>query len=150
MWGIRFISINYWLLYYAKTYESVIIGIIGAMISIKSHDLILYNGLDDPVGAIGVHYFSVIWGIISSGLFVKNINTLNVDNGLFYGGGFYLLGIQILEVISISAWTLIVSAILFYLVDKTIGLRVSEIEEKEGADLVYHILPDNLIRRNKY
>ena len=97
------------------------------------------------MGAIGVHYFSAIWGIISSGLFVKNINTLNVDNGLFYGGGFYLLGIQILEVISISAWTLIVSAILFYLVDKTIGLRVSEIEEKEGADLVYHILPDNLI-----
>jgi ammonium transporter len=132
---------------YVKTIESIFIGAIGAIISIKSNDLMIYYDIDDPVGAIGVHYFSAIWGIISSGFFVKNINSLNVDNGLFYGGGFYLLGIQFLEVISISMWTLIVSFALFYLVDVTIGLRVNEIEEKEGADIVYHIIPDNLIEK---
>ena len=49
----------------------------------------------------GVYYVVVF--------FVKNINELNVNNGLFYGGGLYLLGVQLLEILSISLWTIIMS-----------------------------------------
>ena len=96
---------------YVKTSESILIGVIGALISIKSNDLLKYLNIDDPVGAIGVHFFSALWGLLSCGFFVENINKLNVNNGLFYGGGFYLLVIQILEIVSISLWTICVSYI---------------------------------------
>ena len=125
---------------YVKTSESIFIGLVGGLVSIKSNDILKYINIDDPVGAIGVHVFAAIWGLLCSGLFVKNINKLDVNNGLFYGGGFYLLGVQILEILTISLWTICASYILFKLIDITIGLRISEEEENKGADIIYHII----------
>tara|TARA_B100001564_G_scaffold270318_1_gene231929 strand:+ start:566 stop:2092 length:1527 start_codon:yes stop_codon:yes gene_type:complete len=130
---------------YVKTSESIFIGVIGALISIKSNDLLKYLNIDDPVGAIGVHFFGALWGLLSCGFFVENINSLNVNNGLFYGGGFYLLGIQLLEILSISLWTIIMSYIFFKLIDIIVGLRISEEEELIGADIIYHIIENNEI-----
>ena len=123
---------------YVSTPESFFIGIIGSLISIKSNDYIKYLNIDDPVGAIGVHACSAIWGILTPGLFAKKTQTLNINNGLFYGGGFYLLGIQVLEIISISSWSLVISYIFFKFIDIILGLRLTEEEESLGADHLYH------------
>ena len=128
---------------YVYTSESLFIGIIGGLIAFKSNDYIKYLDIDDPVGGIGVHCCSSIWGLIASGLFTKNTHNLNINNGLFYGGGFYLLGIQILEIIIISLWTITISFFIFTLIDLTIGLRISEEQELLGADRIYHILNTN-------
>ena len=124
---------------YVSTPESFVIGIIGALVAIKGNDLIKNCGIDDPVGAIGVHTFSSYWGLIASGLFSKSNIGLSIKNGLFYGGGFYLLGIQLLEIISITLWSLVLSFIFFKLIDITIGLRLSPENEIIGADTLYHL-----------
>lgn len=127
---------------YVKTSESIFIGIIGALISIQSNIFIKDIGIDDPVGSIGVHFSAAVWGILSCGLFTKNINSLNVKNGLFYGGGFLLLGIQLLEIVAISAWTIIISYIFFSIIDYVVGFRVTDEEEEIGADIMYHLIDE--------
>jgi Amt family ammonium transporter len=87
--------------------------------------------LDDPVGAIGVHGACGALGTIMVGLFAK-------ENGLFYGGGFHLLGVQFLGVISIGIWVALMAFLTFKTIDKTIGLRVSRREEIEGLDTSEH------------
>ncbi len=98
--------------------------------------------VDDPVGAVAVHFFNGIWGTIAVGLF----STTSVPGndsvvGLFYGGGFTQLGIQLLGVITVLAWTAVTITIAFMIIKKTVGLRVSEAEELEGLDSTEHGLP---------
>lgn len=124
---------------YVSTPESFLIGAIGALVTIKSNDYIKYCNIDDPVGGIGAHAFSSIWGIISAALFTQKKVGLDIENGLFYGGGFKLLGVQLLEIISISVWSLTISFIFFKGIDLTLGLRLTEDEEEMGADILYHL-----------
>ena len=95
--------------------------------------------IDDPVGAVAVHCLNGIWGTIAVGLFST---TSAPDNdsvvGLFYGGGFHQLGLQILGVLAVGAWTFVTIFITFKIIDATIGLRVSEKEEIEGLDATEH------------
>ena len=58
--------------------------------------------------------------------------------GLFYGGGFHQLGLQLLGVVSVMAWTIVTMTIVFKIIDKTVGLRVSEEEEIVGLDSKEH------------
>lgn len=94
--------------------------------------------VDDPVGAVAVHCVNGIWGTIAVGLFATSTVPESTINGLFYGGGFRQLGIQIVGVISVLAWTAVTMIIVFKLIDKTVGLRVSEEEEIEGLDVTEH------------
>lgn len=87
--------------------------------------------IDDPVGAVGVHCGCGVTGTICVGLFA-------VDGGLFYGGGFGLLGVQLLGILCVAVWTIVCITILFLLIKKTIGLRVSEEEEIGGLDFYEH------------
>jgi len=87
--------------------------------------------IDDPVGAFGVHGISGALGTILVGIFAT-------DEGLFYGGGFNLLGIQVLGVVSIIIWVSVTMVITFKLVDRTIGLRVTSEEEIVGMDISEH------------
>ena len=72
-----------------------------------------------------------LWGTLAVGLFAT-------DGGLFYGGGFAKLGIQLLGVVSVAAWVLVTMTIIFTIIKKTIGLRVSEKEELDGLDIHEH------------
>lgn len=99
--------------------------------------------VDDPVGAVGVHFFNGMLGIIATGLFACGTDTQPEALGLFYGGGFTFLGKQIFGLIVIGAWTAITMFITFKIIDKTIGLRVSEEEEIQGLDLPEHGLADS-------
>lgn len=95
--------------------------------------------VDDPVGAVAVHCLNGIWGTLAVGLFATDTAPESMINGLFYGGGFKQLGIQLLGVITVLAWTAVTMIIVFKLIDMTIGLRVTEEEEEiEGLDAKEH------------
>ncbi len=87
--------------------------------------------IDDPVGAVGVHFLNGASGTILTGLFA-------VNGGVFYGGGFKFLGVQILGVLAVCAWVTVMMLIIFTAIKKTIGLRVSEEEEIMGLDITEH------------
>ena len=94
--------------------------------------------VDDPVGAVAVHGLNGIWGTIAVGLFAtSNAPECEID-GLFYGGGFHQLGIQILGIACIIAWTVVTMTIVFLAIKATIGLRVTEEEEIVGLDSKEH------------
>ena len=87
--------------------------------------------VDDPVGAVAVHGCNGIWGTIAVGLF-------DYKDGLFYGGGVHHLLIQLLGILCIAGWTIITMGIVFTVLKKTIGLRVTAQEEIEGLDSTEH------------
>lgn len=90
--------------------------------------------VDDPVGAVAVHGFNGAWGTLAVGLFAT-------DGGLFYGGGAHLLGVQSLGVVSIAAYAAVAMSIIFLIMDKVWGLRVTAEEEIRGLDICEHGLP---------
>lgn len=112
--------------------------------------------IDDPVGAVAVHMMNGIWGTIAVGLFATDTapafargygdgkffgaNQI-VDKGLFYGGGFKLLGTQLIGMFAIIAFTAVTITITFYVIKAIFGLRVSEEEEIVGLDSTEHGLP---------
>jgi Amt family ammonium transporter len=89
--------------------------------------------IDDPVGAVGVHCICGALGTILTGFF-------HTELGVFYGGGFKFLGIQVLGVLSVAAWVTVAMVIIFWLIKKTVGLRASEEEEILGLDVTEHNL----------
>jgi Amt family ammonium transporter len=105
--------------------------------------------VDDPVGAVAVHMMNGIWGTLAVGLFATDSTPTyaladaagNPLLGLFYGGGFKLLGIQFLGMFATAAWTVVTIWITFKLIDKTLGLRASAEEEITGLDQTEHGLP---------
>ena len=87
--------------------------------------------VDDPVGAVAVHGCNGIWGTLAVGFF-------DYKDGLFYGGGVHRLAIQCLGILCIAGWTIITMTIVFTVLKKTIGLRVTAEEEIEGLDSTEH------------
>lgn len=98
--------------------------------------------VDDPVGAVAVHMLNGIWGTIAVGLFATSsapgFALTGIQEGLFYGGGFAQLGIQFFGMLVTAAWTIVTITITFFILKKTIGLRVSEEEEIVGLDAMEH------------
>ena len=98
--------------------------------------------VDDPVGAVAVHFCNGVWGTLAVGLFATTSAPGNDTlTGLVYGGGFQLLGLQILGVVSVCAWTAVTITLTFLIIKATVGLRVSEEEEIVGLDACEHGLP---------
>ena len=102
--------------------------------------------IDDPVGAVAVHCMNGIWGTIAVGLFatstapgyaVANAAGETIT-GLFYGGGFQLLGLQLLGFASVALWTVVTITVTFLIIKATVGLRVSRDEEITGLDATEH------------
>jgi Amt family ammonium transporter len=110
---------------------SLIIGAIGGLVIVFGVPFLDRLKIDDPVGAVPVHLFNGIWGTIALGLF-------HAETGLFYGGGFGLLGVQLVGILAVGVWTVTTSGIVYYAVKKTIGLRVSSEEELSGLDVLEH------------
>ncbi len=98
--------------------------------------------VDDPVGAVAVHMFNGIWGTIAVGLFstetAPGFAVAGIKEGLFYGGGFDQLGLQLLGMGATALWTVVMISITFFAIKKTVGLRVTEEEEIEGLDIKEH------------
>ena len=94
--------------------------------------------IDDPVGAVAVHMMNGIWGTIAVGLFATDTAPDSTLKGLFYGGGFDLLGIQLVGFAAVAAWAAIMMFIVFSIIKAIFGLRVTEEEEIEGLDVKEH------------
>ena len=98
--------------------------------------------VDDPVGAVAVHFMNGIWGTIATGLFATTSAPGNDSVvGLFYGGGVTQLVKQLVGIAAVLAWTAVTITIAFLLIKKCIGLRVTEEEEIIGLDTTEHGLP---------
>ena len=91
--------------------------------------------IDDPVGAISVHGICGALGTVFTGLFATGIST---EKGLFYGGGFHFLGVQALGVVSVIIYVAVVMTIVFFVIKKTVGLRVDAEDEIAGLDVSEH------------
>ncbi len=121
---------------------SIIVGIVSGLLVVFGV-WFLDNKLhvDDPVGAVAVHFLNGIWGTFAVGLFATGTtpdfpSTMKV--GLFYGGGFELLGLQIVGIVSVLAWTAVTITLTFLVIKAIFGLRVSKEEETLGLDITEH------------
>ncbi len=119
---------------------AIIIGAVAGVLVVFGVWLLDYKlHVDDPVGAVAVHMMNGIWGTIAVGLFATPSAPGNDSVvGLFYGGGFHQLGIQLLGFVTVAAWATICITITFMVIKSTIGLRVSEEEEIVGLDVMEH------------
>ena len=102
--------------------------------------------IDDPVGAVAVHFCNGLWGTIAVGLFATDTapaysiadQSGAVMKGLFYGGGLKLLGIQLSGVVTVALWTAVTMTLVFLAIKAVFGLRVSREEEQLGLDVTEH------------
>jgi Amt family ammonium transporter len=124
-----------------------------ALIGLTAGILVFYSCLfferklkiDDPVGAISVHGVCGAWGTLSVGLFGQRAIDLQywseetaIKDGLFFGGGFGQLGVQLLGVLSVFAYVFVSMLVVFAIIKVVFGLRVSDAEQLEGLDLGEH------------
>ena len=128
-------------------FGSMVIGAVAGVLVVFGVWLLDYKlHIDDPVGAVAVHMMNGIWGTLAVGLFATPTSPgYSIANaageeikGLFYGGGFELLGLQILGFVAVAAWTAVTITILFLVIKSTIGLRASREEEIKGLDITEH------------
>ena len=113
-------------------YGAAIIGIVAGVLCVFSVEFFdNIAKIDDPVGAVSVHCVNGAWGTLATGMF-------STSQGLFYGHGFTFFGTQVLGLLSVAVWVLVAMFIIFTLIKKTIGLRVSEKEEIDGLDIHEH------------
>ena len=94
--------------------------------------------VDDPVGAVPVHFCNGVWGTIAVGLFATTSAPSCEINGLFYGGGVHQLVLQLTGVGSVLLWTGVTMFIVFKVIDKIFGLRVTDQEQLDGLDIHEH------------
>ena len=128
-------------------FGAIVIGLVAGMLVVVGVWFLDYKlRIDDPVGAVAVHCLNGIWGTVAVGLFATSTapgySIANASGeeivGLFYGGGFELLGLQLLGFVTVAAWTAVTITIVFFVIKAVIGLRASEEEEIVGLDATEH------------
>ena len=120
-----------------------IVGIVaGIVVVIVVEVLDLKLHIDDPVGAVGVHCANGIWGTIAVGL-LANPDAPAELSGLLYTGSASLLGIQLIGVTAVAAYSVVVMLVVFKAIDKCGGLRTSVEDEIIGLDISEHGLPSS-------
>lgn len=120
--------------------SAIWIGLVGGVLVVLSVvflDQVLK--IDDPVGAISAHAVCGSWGTLAVGLFAQDVFAPGTTgDGLLFGGGWKLLGVQSLGIISVFGWCMITGFTLFYVIKHLVGLRVSREEELRGLDIDEH------------
>jgi ammonium transporter, Amt family len=124
---------------------AAIIGTVGGVLVVFA--VLFFDNLkiDDPVGAIAVHLCNGIWGTLAVGLFAVGpseadgaLYSAGPAAGLFYGGGFNQLGIQLVGVLAVGAMTVILSSLFWIVLKALMGIRVTAEEEMIGLDIGEH------------
>lgn len=124
---------------YVTVGASMLIGAIAGVLVVFAVMFFDRIKVDDPVGATSVHLVCGVFGTICVGLFAKEgVTTLSSRSGLFYGGGFGLLGVQLLGIIVVGIFVFAASSLVWYALKKTVGIRVSAEEEMAGLDIGEH------------
>ena len=124
---------------YVSIEVSLLIGALSGILVVFAVGFFDKMKIDDPVGATSVHLGCGIFGTICVGLFAQEgVTSLSTTNGLLYGGGFRVLGVQLLGIVAIGAFTFVSSGLVWLVLKKTIGIRVSREEEIQGLDIGEH------------
>ncbi|MFQ6134610.1 MAG: ammonium transporter [Nitrososphaerales archaeon] len=128
---------------WVEAWAAVVIGLAAGLIMVESVLFFERKGVDDPIGAISCHLIAGIWGLISVGIFADGTYGLYTTEaprvvGLLYGGGIGQLVAQLIGVAANFAWVFGASFTIFWVLKKTMGLRVSKEEELEGLDMSEH------------
>ncbi|MCI8484685.1 MAG: ammonium transporter [Lachnospiraceae bacterium] len=120
-------------------FGALVVGVVSGLLVVFGVWLLDYKlHIDDPVGAVAVHCLNGIWGTLAVGLFATSSAPGSEIDGLFYGGGFHQLGLQLLGVAAVAVWTIVTITIAFLAIKATVGLRVTEEEEIVGLDATEH------------
>ena len=128
-------------------FGAIVIGAVAGLLVVFAVWFLDYKlRVDDPVGAVAVHMMNGIWGTLSVGLFATDsapgYSIADASGtelvGLFYGGGFKLLGLQLIVFVTGAAWTAVTITIVFQVIKATVGLRASQEEEIVGLDAMEH------------
>lgn len=124
---------------YVSVESSLLIGALSGILVVFAVQFFDRVHIDDPVGATAVHLCCGVFGTICVGLFSQaGMTSLSTVDGLFFGGGFGPLGIQLLGVVVIGAFSFLSSGLVWLVLKKTIGIRVSPEEEIQGLDIGEH------------
>jgi Amt family ammonium transporter len=123
---------------FVDVWASVVIGFIAGVLVFYSTRFLEKRRIDDPIFALSVHGAAGIWGTLSTGFFTtKELATVGKP-GLFYGGGFDQLGVQLMGVVSCGLFAFVVSYAILFIMKKAGGIRVTEEEEIMGLDMSEH------------
>jgi len=123
---------------FVAPWAAVVIGVIAGALCATAVGLKYKLGFDDSLDVVGVHLVGGLWGCISIGFFGTHVvNSAGLD-GIFYGGGTTLLGKQAFGALLVLAYSFVVTLILGFIINKTIGFRVTRAAELEGIDLNEH------------
>ena len=118
---------------------SWVAGFVGGIIVVFSVAALDAAEIDDPVGAFSVHGVCGVWGTVVIGLWGYDIQGTGAGIGLFNGGGFEQLGIQLLGTAAYAIWTIVTCWIAWSVIGGLFGvIRVSEEEETQGLDIGEH------------
>lgn len=126
---------------FVEPWAAVVIGAAAGIITFFTAQWFDRKGIDDPVYAFSVHGIAGMWGAVSTGLFAapRLVEITGVGSkGLFYGGGFGQLGVQLLGLIGTFAFVWVISFLILYIMKVTMGIRVTEEEEVMGLDISEH------------
>jgi ammonium transporter, Amt family len=116
---------------------AIAVGVIAGVLCAMAVGLKYRFGYDDSLDVVGVHLVGGIAGSLLVGLFATG-GVQSEAKGLFYGGGLEQLGKQTVGVLAVLAYSLVASAVLALVLDRTIGMRVTEDDEVSGIDRVEH------------
>ena len=123
---------------FVAPWAAVVIGLFAGIFCALAVSLKYRFGFDDSLDVVGVHLVAGVWGSLAIGLFgTQAVNSIGV-NGLLYGGGTRLLIMQVWGVGIVAAYSFVVTLILGFAIEKTIGFRVDLDKEIEGIDLNEH------------
>lgn len=121
--------------------SAIIIGAVGGILVVVFVIAFDKWGIDDPVGATSVHLINGIWGTLAVGLFASAPFAGGEGQppvGLFFGGGIKSLADQLVGVVSVGAFTFIISWVVWIIIKSAIGIRVKRTEELRGLDISEH------------
>ncbi len=126
---------------FVAPWAAILIGFVAGGIVVLGSLLVERVGIDDPVGALAAHGMAGVWGTVSLGfLTVPKLaeNLATGKGGLFYGGGFHQLGIQLLGLAAVGAFTFTASFLVLGLMKVTVGIRTEPHDETMGLDVSEH------------
>jgi Amt family ammonium transporter len=126
---------------FVAPWAAILIGFVAGVIVVLGSLLVERVGIDDPVGALAAHGMAGVWGTVALGfLTVPKLaeNLATGKAGLFYGGGFHQLGIQLLGLVAVGAFTFSASFLVLWVMKVTVGIRTEPHVENAGLDVSEH------------
>lgn len=126
---------------FVAPWAAVVIGAVAGIVTFFTAQWVEKMRIDDPIYAFSVHGVAGMWGAVSTGLFATPalVDITGVGRpGLFYGGGFTQLGVQVLGVVGTFIFVVVITAVILGAIKAAVGIRVTEEEETMGLDLSEH------------